>query len=110
MLKLRAILMGHAAITGTEHLSFCLCLISPIVSQVPKTKSAKPHQLSGTARLNITFRRLKPDWAARAPSCHCNRQSVMRCRVGRLGKVAYHYKCDNSQGPECGFWQNIALS
>ena len=76
---------------------------------MPKTKACKPHPGSGAARVNITFRRLKPEWAARAPNCHCNRQSVMRSRVGSAGKVGYHYKCDNSQGPECGFWQTIAV-
>lgn len=46
--------------------------------QVPRSKSVKPHPVSGLARINLTFRRLDPQSAARAPSCKCGQKAVLK--------------------------------
>ena len=118
-----------------------LQLINSIV-QVPRSKNIQRHAISGEGRVNLTFRRLKLEWAARAPQCRCNQRSVMRCSNSRSkikknslllkagsgttsasgssspsthtleGSAAvprYYYACDNTQGPGCGFWQELLL-
>ncbi|KAK9815974.1 hypothetical protein WJX74_000986 [Apatococcus lobatus] len=108
--------------------------------EVPRSKGIQRHAISGEGRINLTFRRLKPAWAARAPQCRCNQRSVMRCSssrpkpkkgsvqsssgpstaswLGRPGAGApdrgnfqprYYYACDNTQGPGCGFWQELPM-
>ncbi|EFN54744.1 hypothetical protein CHLNCDRAFT_134637 [Chlorella variabilis] len=84
---------------------------------VPKTsKPIHPHKISGVARFNITFRRLKPQWQQQAPLCRCGRPSVMKAHsarqpIAQLGKqvpsqvLRYYYTCDNSQGPKCAFFK-----
>lgn len=46
--------------------------------QVPRSKSMKAHPMSGMARINLTFRRLDPQSAARAPSCKCGQKAVLK--------------------------------
>ena len=75
--------------------------------QVAKTRSCKPYSKSGMARINVTFRKFKQLWEKRAPNCRCNRQAAMRTYINKQGKVKYCYKCDNSQGPDCKFWQHL---
>ena len=107
--------------------------------QVPRSKKINRHHISGEGRVNLTFRRLKPEWAVRAPQCRCNQRSVMRCsmrserqkrqRSQQSGDHAvqaradldtrdaddssmqpqYYYACDNTHGPGCGFWQAVPL-
>ena len=38
----------------------------------------RPHPVSGMARINLTFRRLDPQSAARAPSCKCGQKAVLK--------------------------------
>ncbi|KAK9867884.1 hypothetical protein WJX84_000142 [Apatococcus fuscideae] len=47
--------------------------------EIPRTRTTARHAISGEARVNLTFRRLKPEWAARAPLCRCSQRSVLRC-------------------------------
>ena len=49
--------------------------------QVPRSKSVKPHPVSGMARINLTFRRLDPESAARAPRCKCGQKAVLKVLV-----------------------------
>ena len=97
--------------------------------QVPKTKKPfRLHPLSGAARFNLTFRRLKPEWERQAPLCRCGRRAVMRVRMPRqpekqnqqqqqqqqegggaaagpaARQLRYFYSCDTTQGPPCKFW------
>ena len=46
--------------------------------QVPRSKSVRPHPISGMARINLTFRRLDLQSAARAPSCKCGQKAVLK--------------------------------
>jgi hypothetical protein len=45
-----------------------------LLSQVPRSKKVSQHPISGHARINLTFRRLDPASAARAPLCRCGNQ------------------------------------
>ena len=76
-------------------------------TQVPKRKQVQPHPLSGTQRVNLTFRKLKPGWVARAPLCRCNRQAVLKAALGHgTGESQrYYYQCDNTKSAACGFWK-----
>ena len=51
---------------------------------MPRTKRVQSHPISGTARLNLTFRRLKPEWEARAPTCRCGVRAVLKSAYGRV--------------------------
>ena len=54
-------------------------------------------------RFNLTFRRLKPQWAQRAPLCACGRPAQMKARQPRQlaaeGEAArelpYYYACES---------------
>lgn len=74
---------------------------------MPKTKTVQPHPLTGCLRLNLTFRKLKPAWVAKAPRCRCSRQAVLKAAVGqgRGESQRYYYQCDNTRGEACGFWK-----
>lgn len=82
--------------------------------QVPKTlQPLRRHPTAGSTRLNLTFRRLKPEWEARAPACACGRPAAMRAWVPKEAaggtapatQLRYCYICDTMRGPSCGFWQ-----
>lgn len=70
------------------------------------------HPTSGTARINLTFRRLDPASAARAPLCHCGNQAVLKAFLNKRQLAghhgdksqAYYFACDNTKG-SCGFWR-----
>ncbi|WIA23119.1 hypothetical protein OEZ86_010021 [Tetradesmus obliquus] len=73
--------------------------------EVPKTaKPLTPHSISGTARINLTFRSINTAWEAAVPPCRCGRRSVMKSRLLQGGCCCYYYACDNTQGPGCGFY------
>ena len=86
--------------------------------QVPNTKKPfRLHPLSGAARFNLTFRRLKPEWERQAPLCRCGWRAVMRVRIPRqqqeggeavaapaARQLHYFYSCDTTRGPPCKFW------
>ena len=38
----------------------------------------KAHPVAGLARINLTFRRLDPQTAARAPACKCGQKAVLK--------------------------------
>ena len=38
----------------------------------------KAHPKAGLARINLTFRRLDPQTAARAPACKCGQKAVLK--------------------------------
>ncbi|BDA47843.1 probable DNA oxidative demethylase ALKBH2 [Coccomyxa sp. Obi] len=83
--------------------------------EVPRSKAVGRHPVSGTARINLTFRRLDPASAARAPLCRCGNQAVLKASLNRRppagnnagirdGQHAYYFACDNTKG-SCGFWR-----
>ncbi len=82
--------------------------------QIPKTTKPFPrYATAGAVRFNLTFRRRKPEWEARAPLCRCGRRAVMKARQPKAAaggppssKLCYYYTCDRSKGPPCGFWQD----
>jgi hypothetical protein len=77
------------------------------LQQVPRSKKVTHHPVSGPARINLTFRRLDPASAARAPLCRCGNQAVLKASLNRQrpgGRHAYYFACDNTKG-SCGFWQ-----
>jgi hypothetical protein len=83
----------------------CPALHGTHCQQVPKTKTAvTSHPVSGSTRINLTFRQLQPDWAAAVPNCRCGRPSIMRCGL-QAGRFVYYYACDNTKGPGCGLYQ-----
>ena len=52
----------------------------------------KAHPMAGLARINLTFRRLDPQTAARAPACKCGQKAVLKvwpCWAGTSG-LALH--------------------
>ena len=78
---------------------------------MPRSKRVAPHPVSGLARVNLTFRRLDPASAARAPLCRCGHRAMLKASLTRRpkqapagGRHAYYYACDNTKG-SCGFWQ-----
>lgn len=80
--------------------------------QVPKTKTVAQHPVAGTSRINLTFRRLKQEWANKAPQCRCNVKAVMKASLpsSSAAQQRYYYTCDNTQGPGCGYFQWAAVS
>ncbi|DBA76676.1 TPA: hypothetical protein ACH3X2_008712 [Trebouxia sp. C0005] len=79
--------------------------------EVPKCRHVETHPISGKARINLTFRRLKPEWAAKSPCCRCNQQAVMKASLpsSATSQQRYYFACDNTKGPGCGFfsWAQI---
>ncbi len=82
------------------------------VQQVPKCKHVERHFIAGKARINLTFRRLKPEWAGKSPCCRCNQQAVLKASLpsSATSQQRYYFACDNTKGPGCGFfsWAQIA--
>lgn len=80
--------------------------------EVPKCKHVENHPIAGKARINLTFRRLKPEWAGKSPCCRCNQQAVMKASLpsSATSQQRYYFACDNTKGPSCGFfsWAQIA--
>ncbi|DBA81837.1 hypothetical protein WJX77_008979 [Trebouxia sp. C0004] len=80
--------------------------------EVPKCKHVASHPIAGKARINLTFRRLKPEWAEKAPCCRCNQQAVLKASLSSsaTSQQRYYFACDNTKGPGCGFfsWAQIA--
>lgn len=79
----------------------------PCLAKVPKTTNPFPlHPKSGTARFNLTFRRLKPQWAERVPLCSCGRLTQMKARQPRqlsvegapARELTYFYACEQGKG------------
>ncbi|KAL4452510.1 hypothetical protein ABPG75_008172 [Micractinium tetrahymenae] len=96
-----------------------LCIMWPPCQEawkheIPKTTKPFPtHPSTGSTRYNLTFRRHKPEWEARAPLCRCGRRAVMKARQPKAAldgspscTLRYYYTCDSSKGPPCGFWQD----
>ncbi|GMH45684.1 hypothetical protein BSKO_13647 [Bryopsis sp. KO-2023] len=81
--------------------------------EVPKCSNLKfqHHPLSGTGRLNLTFRMLRPEWAAKVPKCRCGRGAIMKARVGvdSDGKTMYYFSCDTTQGKPCGYFEWVKM-
>lgn len=68
-------MMGGRAYLATELAAVqALQLDVMLLSQVPRSKKVSQHPISGHARINLTFRRLDPASAARAPLCRCGNQ------------------------------------
>ena len=80
--------------------------------QIPKCKYVASHPVAGKARINLTFRQLKPAWAERAPCCRCGQRAVMKASLpsSTVQKQQYYYTCDNTQGPGCGFYVNAQVT
>ncbi|DBB16361.1 TPA: hypothetical protein ACH3X3_014656 [Trebouxia sp. C0006] len=80
--------------------------------EVPKCKHVERHFIAGKARINLTFRRLKPEWAGKSPCCRCNQQAVLKASLpsSATSQQRYYFACDNTKGPGCGFfsWAQIA--
>ena len=53
-------------------------LFANILMQIPRSKTVKAHPVAGLARINLTFRRLDPQTAARAPACKCGQKAVLK--------------------------------
>lgn len=81
--------------------------------EVPKCKSVESHYIAGKSRINLTFRRLKPEWAEQAPCCRCGQQAVLKASLpsSAASQQRYYYTCDNTKGPGCGFfsWAQVAV-
>ena len=74
--------------------------------QIPKCKHVRSHPIAGKARVNLTFRQLKPAWAEKAPCCRCGQRAVMKASLpsSAATEQQYYYTCDNTKGPGCGFF------
>lgn len=83
------------------------------MQQIPKCKNVESHPIAGKARINLTFRRLKPEWAGKSPCCRCNQQAVLKASLpsSATSQQRYYFACDNTKGPGCGFfsWAQIAV-
>ncbi|KAK9822487.1 hypothetical protein WJX81_001469 [Elliptochloris bilobata] len=76
--------------------------------EVPKAARVTPHPTSGTTRINLTFRKLKPHVAAAMPRCNCGRLAALKACVQRLRhggtRHVYYLACDPSKGDTgCAF-------
>lgn len=95
---------------------------------------AAPHPIGGTARVNLTFRHIKPEWQARVPQCRCGRPAVMKTnpqskkakaekaekangpkKGGRGGtsgteQYVYYYMCDIANGKPCGYYKRVDVN
>ncbi|KAL3152126.1 hypothetical protein ABBQ32_001224 [Trebouxia sp. C0010 RCD-2024] len=74
--------------------------------EIPKCKHVTSHPMTGKARINLTFRQLKPAWAEKAPCCRCGQRAVMKASLpsSAATEQQYYYTCDNTKGPGCGFF------
>lgn len=81
--------------------------------EVPRCSNTKleHNSISGSGRLNLTFRMLKPEWVKRVPLCRCGKGAIMKARVGveSDGRTKYYYSCDTTQGPPCGYFQWVDM-
>ncbi len=77
------------------------------VLQVPRSKTVASHPVSGLARVNVTFRRLKAQWAEQAPMCKCGVRSILKAAYRKAGQQGnpqrYYFACDNTKTDGCGF-------
>jgi hypothetical protein len=84
------------------------------------TKTSKPftlHKRSGATRFNLTFRRMKPGWEHRVPTCRCGRPAVMKAHVPKqpiqqqqpTRQLRYYYACesDGRTKASCGFFVDV---
>lgn len=69
---------------------------------------SQPHPVAGTARVNLTFRRLKPGFERNVPQCRCGKRAILKAAYpksddSRLGvrevseKQRYYFTCELSE-------------
>ena len=97
---------SFASSLGRWYLSNCLAADVVAVTyryysglQVPRSKSVKPHPVGGLARINLTFRRLDPQSAARAPSCKCGQKAVLKVLSSPLHATCLQAFCIGMSEP-----------
>ena len=83
-----------------------------IILQVPRSKRFASHPFSGLERVNVTFRRLKAQWAEQAPACKCGVRSILKAAYRKAGQEGvpqrYYFACDNTQTSGCGYRKCLA--
>lgn len=81
--------------------------------EVPRCSNTKleHNPISGSGRLNLTFRVVKPEWVKRVPLCRCGKRAIMKAKVGveMDGSTKYYYSCDTTQGAPCGYFQWVEM-
>jgi hypothetical protein len=66
-------------------------------SLVPTTDAITPHPLSGTARINITFRMYLDDFKTeRLPRCECDYPMLLRTTIARDHNYKYIWQCSGA--------------
>lgn len=82
--------------------------------EILKTKNVAQHHIACRQRINLTFRRLKQEWADKAPNCRCGQKAVMKASLpsssSSYEQQRYYYGCDNTQGPGCGYFKWTSVS
>ena len=71
-------LMTSGELCGYVQRQCMSALIAKARVQIPRSKTVKAHPVAGLARINLTFRRLDPQTAARAPACKCGQKAVLK--------------------------------
>ncbi|KAG0269472.1 hypothetical protein DFQ27_003384 [Actinomortierella ambigua] len=75
--------------------------------EVPPQATVTPHPVSGTSRINITYRLRRPEFTAEnTPQCKCGVAMVLRCvfkNKANYGRYFYMcYAAGSQQGRSCG--------
>lgn len=99
-------LIINATTACSKHQAMHTVMGSYLCVQIPKCKHVTSHSIAGKARINLTFRQLKPAWADKAPCCKCGHRAVMKASLpsSAATEQRYYYTCDNTKGPGCGFF------
>ncbi|KAI9236751.1 MAG: hypothetical protein BYD32DRAFT_10997 [Podila humilis] len=89
-----------------------LCIMWPPMQEewkheIPAQATVTPHPISGTARINITYRLSRPGFAPKdTPVCKCGVAMVLRCvfkNKANYGKYFYMcYAAGSQEGKTCG--------
>ncbi|KAG0225650.1 hypothetical protein BGW41_004597 [Actinomortierella wolfii] len=82
--------------------------------EVPPQATITPHPVSGTSRINITYRLRRPEFSAKnTPRCHCGVAMVLRCvfkNKANYGKYFYMcYAAGSQEGRTCGQFQWVDM-
>ncbi|KAK9383542.1 uncharacterized protein V2V93DRAFT_362079 [Kockiozyma suomiensis] len=80
---------------------------------VMRARCVEPHPVSGNARINITFRMYRPEYAPdKCPTCRCGMTMILRCvSKQQESKGKYFWSCGATYQQETGcdlfLWQPV---
>lgn len=87
--------------------------------EVPRTATKiASHPDAGLQRVNLTFRRLKPEFEAHVPRCKCGNRAILKAHYTTKDLAPrtypedqrFYFACDNTQSHGCGFHMPYAMS